>query len=314
MINNLSYNDRPKVYRTHTEPSILGGTAHAITENILLGAVDSSRVDKKDELSSYNVTGIINCCPQVHDNAFEDDGSIEYCSVSVNDIESANILQWLNPAGNFMHKHISNGGTCLVHCQMGVSRSSSVVIAYLMRYQNMNLHDAYTLTKMKRPIVDPNGGFWEQLQQYEKSLMDVPSLKASFDEEIQFDEEWMESTFVATCAGGQELNAFSELICCGDVDVAKDALKTGLYFVLGKGLGRQEMKWLSTFGAACTKSLEALMKVSKNDVSDESQSPNDCSLARDEILRIIVTEEFQEDWGSDFGNYHKSQVLKALSL
>ena len=55
----------------------------------------------------------------------------------------------------------------LVHCEMGVSRSSTVVIAYLI-HKGKSLREAYDLVYSKRPCINPNNGFWKQL--YEFSL------------------------------------------------------------------------------------------------------------------------------------------------
>jgi protein-tyrosine phosphatase len=52
---------------------------------------------------------------------------------------------------------------CLVHCFMGISRSSSFVLAYLMKYYNLRLNDAYNFVKKKRNCIYPNDGFWRQL-------------------------------------------------------------------------------------------------------------------------------------------------------
>jgi predicted protein tyrosine phosphatase len=46
----------------------------------------------------------------------------------------------------------------LVHCQAGVSRSPSVVVAYLMSRRQMNLADALELTRKRRWGVLPNPG------------------------------------------------------------------------------------------------------------------------------------------------------------
>ena len=59
----------------------------------------------------------------------------------------------------------------LVHCMMGVSRSASMVIWHLMTREKMGLAEAYNLVKQKRPIINPNRGFVEQLKELEKELI-----------------------------------------------------------------------------------------------------------------------------------------------
>mmetsp|Transcript_51538 Transcript_51538/g.120919 ORF Transcript_51538/g.120919 Transcript_51538/m.120919 type:complete len:85 (+) Transcript_51538:1-255(+) len=61
-------------------------------------------------------------------------------------------------------------GACLIHCSAGVSRSSSVVISYLMRRRGMSLREAYDTVKAARPQIAPNPGFWSQLLDLEMSL------------------------------------------------------------------------------------------------------------------------------------------------
>lgn len=61
-------------------------------------------------------------------------------------------------------------GRTLVHCVAGVSRSSSICIAYLMKYQNMPLDQAYRHCKRCRSVVHPNIGFFKQLVDYERRL------------------------------------------------------------------------------------------------------------------------------------------------
>ena len=51
----------------------------------------------------------------------------------------------------------------LVHCRHGVSRSAAVVIAFLMRFDNMNYDVALSFTRERRPAVLPNLGFQRQL-------------------------------------------------------------------------------------------------------------------------------------------------------
>lgn len=58
----------------------------------------------------------------------------------------------------------------LVHCQAGVSRSPTIVIAYLMRLLGISMNDAYNRVRELRPIVAPNIVFWSQLTDYEVKL------------------------------------------------------------------------------------------------------------------------------------------------
>jgi dual specificity phosphatase 10 len=64
----------------------------------------------------------------------------------------------------------SQNGKVLVHCVAGVSRSASVVIAYLMNHQKMTLSDAFSFVQERRNKIFPNESFRKQLRQYEQDL------------------------------------------------------------------------------------------------------------------------------------------------
>lgn len=58
----------------------------------------------------------------------------------------------------------------LVHCVAGISRSATIVLAYLMTTYNMTLLEAFRFVKTRRPIINPNGSFIKQLIVYEYML------------------------------------------------------------------------------------------------------------------------------------------------
>eukprot|EP00656_Telonema_subtile_P000483 TRINITY_DN10220_c0_g1_i9.p1 TRINITY_DN10220_c0_g1~~TRINITY_DN10220_c0_g1_i9.p1 ORF type:complete len:185 (+),score=63.43 TRINITY_DN10220_c0_g1_i9:199-753(+) len=66
----------------------------------------------------------------------------------------------------------------LVHCRMGQSRSTTLVVAYIMSHYQCSLKEAVLWVKQHREIICPNPGFFVQLQQYEKQLFgcEYPSL------------------------------------------------------------------------------------------------------------------------------------------
>lgn len=55
----------------------------------------------------------------------------------------------------------------LVHCVQGISRSSSVVIAYLVLHEGMTLKDAYDKVKAARSTIDPRPNFLDALGEFE---------------------------------------------------------------------------------------------------------------------------------------------------
>lgn len=53
-----------------------------------------------------------------------------------------------------------------VHCYAGVSRSVTIVVAYLMNCWKWNLKTALAFVQTKRIVAKPNDGFMEQLKKY----------------------------------------------------------------------------------------------------------------------------------------------------
>ena len=62
----------------------------------------------------------------------------------------------------------------IVHCQAGISRSASIVIAYLMTKRNMPMFkDALAYAQERRYMVYPNDGFTAQLIDYQAKLAET---------------------------------------------------------------------------------------------------------------------------------------------
>ena len=65
-----------------------------------------------------------------------------------------------------------------MHCQAGVSRSPTIVIAYLMKHRHLTMLDAYEALKSRRPVISPNLNFMGQLLEWE-SLLKPPTITCS---------------------------------------------------------------------------------------------------------------------------------------
>lgn len=88
----------------------------------------------------------------------------EKMRIDIDDIHVESLLDWFSKTNEFIDK-----APTLVHCMMGISRSSSVVLAYLMYQKRMTLAEAFEHVSLHRDI-SPNTGFFSQLTKYEKTL------------------------------------------------------------------------------------------------------------------------------------------------
>eukprot|EP01105_Mastigella_eilhardi_P013443 TRINITY_DN3065_c0_g1_i3.p1 TRINITY_DN3065_c0_g1~~TRINITY_DN3065_c0_g1_i3.p1 ORF type:complete len:351 (+),score=80.10 TRINITY_DN3065_c0_g1_i3:26-1054(+) len=77
------------------------------------------------------------------------------------------------------NKFIETGrksGAVLVHCQEGMSRSATIVCAYLIFKMKVSLTDALDLVREVHPTACPNDGFMQQLAAYHDKVCGVPQV------------------------------------------------------------------------------------------------------------------------------------------
>lgn len=86
------------------------------------------------------------------------------------DLPQENISMYFDQVADFIHRCLSRHGKIVVHCAMGISRSATCVIAYLIKYCNYDTFEAITFLRQKRGIINPNSGFIKQLQQFQSRL------------------------------------------------------------------------------------------------------------------------------------------------
>lgn len=64
-----------------------------------------------------------------------------------------------------------NHANVLVHCFRGVSRSGTILIAFLMKFWGWKYENILEFVQKKRKCISPNAGFVRQLLCYEKELL-----------------------------------------------------------------------------------------------------------------------------------------------
>jgi len=136
-----------------------------LNDRLFLGG---ARVAAHEEgLRDLGVNAIVNVTNLVMDHF---PGWIRYFRVPVLDEEDEDLLTWFPETTAFIHSCILAKKTVLVHCQAGVSRSATVVCAYLMRYGGLTFEEALDHTVRCRPCACPNIGFITQLQRFQTQL------------------------------------------------------------------------------------------------------------------------------------------------
>ncbi|KAK1933702.1 Dual specificity protein phosphatase 1 [Phytophthora citrophthora] len=118
-------------------------------------------------LKGAGITHILCVSPSLSLKFLED---FTYLQLQVADLSSVNISEYFDEALSFIDSALSSGGKVLVHCFMGISRSSTIVLAYLIARQSLTLPDALRELRRVRPQVKPNSGFYQELVAFDKEI------------------------------------------------------------------------------------------------------------------------------------------------
>jgi len=92
---------------------------------------------------------------------------IKYLNIPVFDTSETDLTRYFSSAVDFIHRARGEGLNVLVHCEQGISRSVSCVLAYLVIHLRRPLLDSYRFVESCRPIACPNPAFCLQLMSLE---------------------------------------------------------------------------------------------------------------------------------------------------
>ncbi|KAI0787763.1 dual specificity phosphatase [Fomes fomentarius] len=93
---------------------------------------------------------------------------LECCRLNISDSTSTDLHPHLESTVHWIDDKLRRGINVLVHCQQGISRSASIVIAYLIYTHNMSYDFAFDFVKRKRACIKPNSSFVRCLQEWEQ--------------------------------------------------------------------------------------------------------------------------------------------------
>ncbi|XP_046677812.1 dual specificity protein phosphatase 19-like [Homalodisca vitripennis] len=134
-----------------------------VVPGLFMGSQDVTQ--DSDLLQEHGITHILSVGVEVHKFP-----SVKYTILKALDLPEFDMRPVFETAIKLIADEIESGGRILVHCNAGVSRSASIVIAFLMKREKLCYKDAYFALKNVRPCIKPNEGFVKQLKCLEQEL------------------------------------------------------------------------------------------------------------------------------------------------
>lgn len=149
-------------------------SASGITDKLFVG--DLASASNKEAMKSQGITHILSIF----------NGGIElypsdftYKLIHINDDPWVNIDDYFDESNKFIDDALVNNpdAKIMIHCQKGISRSVTLLLAYLVFKSNetkkidkseidVTIQTLLNDVKTHRPIADPNAGFIDSLKRY----------------------------------------------------------------------------------------------------------------------------------------------------
>ncbi|XP_040192791.1 serine/threonine/tyrosine-interacting-like protein 1 [Rana temporaria] len=97
--------------------------------------------------------------------------SVPIVHTALPDSQDSDLLQFFPAACQFIDSNMAPNCAVLVSSTLGMSRSSTVVIAYLMHARKSTLQEAWNHVHKCKNNMRPNRGFVQQLSEWEKTIL-----------------------------------------------------------------------------------------------------------------------------------------------
>ncbi|CAN9500751.1 unnamed protein product [Ophioblennius macclurei] len=141
----------------------MGNGINKILPDLYLGNLKDAR--DPELLAKHNISHILS----IHDTAAPILEDKTYLCISAADHSKQNLTQYFRDSIMFIHECRLKGEGCLVHCVAGVSRSVTLVVAYIMTVTGRGWVEALAAVRSARPCAGPNLGFLRQLEEFENT-------------------------------------------------------------------------------------------------------------------------------------------------
>lgn len=123
-------------------------------------------------LEAHAITHVLNCTPLP--NAFEGTPTgPQYLSLNLldNKADLPRMHTAIREGVAFIGQALESGGTVLVHCHRGISRSCTLAMAHLIQEQQRSVEEVFAQMRHARRVCDPNLGYLCVLKEWERAVV-----------------------------------------------------------------------------------------------------------------------------------------------
>lgn len=142
-----------------------GNHVDEVWPNLFIG--DMTVANDRYSVWKLGITHVLNAAHgRAHSEGSQDfyGTTVDYYGVPADDSPTFDLSRYFAPSAEFIHTALDiDEGCVLVHCAVGVSRSATLVLSFLMIHHHLSLLDAILTVKQRRWIF-PNRGFLKQLR------------------------------------------------------------------------------------------------------------------------------------------------------
>jgi protein-tyrosine phosphatase len=119
--------------------------------------------NKLNALEKLNIKGIVSLGDLYEQTEYKVHKNIKYLHIYIDDNPGEPISDYFEEATAFIEEI---DGAVLIHCYAGISRSTTITVAYLMKFMSIGYQEALEIIQKARPFINPNSGFPKQLENY----------------------------------------------------------------------------------------------------------------------------------------------------
>jgi hypothetical protein len=152
-----------------SDPDEISGSADQVDAHVFIGGFRAAADPRF--IRRQGITRIVKLFADSPQDARHP--GVAYYVLPAVDTPSYDIRPALVAAVPFIREGVARGENVLVHCHMGISRSATVVLLYLMLEHGVSLDAALRHLKKVRPVVNPNPGFMEHLRATDARLREL---------------------------------------------------------------------------------------------------------------------------------------------